>query len=151
MKHSFFMLVPAHACAGAERFGNSRNSGKRAESQLESPGNVSRTVFVHQCERLFVAETELARALVIGDVASSSLRSQPFADITFIRAGPGGKLRGAHRTFGQSLIQSQLFSNYDHAGVDRGSKVTHKLPDESIQLICIDCHLNSPFRFVPSF
>ena len=48
MKHSFIVLVPAHACAGAEGLGNPGNGRQRTESQLEGPGKIGRTVFVGQ-------------------------------------------------------------------------------------------------------
>ena len=67
------MLVPAHACAGAKGLGNPRNSGKRAESQLEGPGNVGGTIYVRQHKSLLFAQTELACLFVIGKVAAGGL------------------------------------------------------------------------------
>src|SRR3984885_16031398 len=73
MKHIFIMLIPTHACAGSEGFGNPGNCGQRAEGQLEGAGKISGTVFVRQGKCLLLAQTELASLLVIGDVAAGSL------------------------------------------------------------------------------
>src|ERR1700693_2490736 len=73
MKHTFIMLIPAHACAGSEGLGNPGNCGQRAEGQLEGAGKISGTVFVRQRKCLLFAQTEFASLLVIGDVAAGSL------------------------------------------------------------------------------
>src|SRR5579862_434279 len=73
MKHIFIMLIPTHACAGSESFGNPGNCGQRAEGQLEGARKISWTVFVRQRKCLFFAQTELASLLAIGDIAPCSL------------------------------------------------------------------------------
>src|ERR1700721_538879 len=72
MKHIFIMLIPTHAFAGSEDFGNPGNCGQRAEGQLEGARKISWTIFVGQRKCLLFAETELASLLVIGDVAPCS-------------------------------------------------------------------------------
>jgi hypothetical protein len=54
--------------------------------------------------------------------------------MTFLCFGPGSKLGGVQGTFGESLVQSQLFSNHHHAGVDRGSQIPTNCPTNTFSL-----------------
>src|SRR6516165_34860 len=146
MKHIFVVLMPAHACAAAEGFDNPWNRNQRAERQLEGARKVSWAVFVRQRKRLFFAQTELARLVVIRDVTASGLRGQPFADIPLICFGLGGKFGGVQGAFGESFVQPQLFANHHHARVHCGSQIPNELPYEHVQFVQVDCHSCSPLR-----
>ena len=91
MKDAIIMLMPAHAGAGAEGFGDAWNRGQRPQRQFKRSGQISGTVFLCQSEGLLFTQAELTGFCIVGDIAAGSLRSQPLAQVALIGAGLRGK------------------------------------------------------------
>src|SRR4051812_28770905 len=135
MKHAVNMLVPSHSSATAERFRDARNRSKRTESQLKCSGKIRGAVWIRQREGLFFAESKLLGVFVVGDVAASSLRSEPFTQISLICLSGFGELSRAHGASGECLVESQFFTDDHHSAVHGGAKIGYELSDELIELI----------------
>ncbi len=58
VKDAVVVLVPAHAGAGAEGFGNARNRSQRSQREFERARQIGGTVFVGQSEGLLFAQAE---------------------------------------------------------------------------------------------
>ena len=99
---------------------------------MECSGNVGWTVFVRQRKGLLFAQTELARLFVIGDVATRGLGSEPFAHITLVGFGFCCEFGRGERSFRERFVQTKLFTNHDHTGVDGGSEIPYELTDEGV-------------------
>ena len=95
VKDAIHVFMPTHARAGAKRFRDPRDRRKRAQSQFKCAGQICGAVFRCQRESLFLSQAELLVLVIVGDVASCSLRSKPLAQIALVGLRFGGKLRGS--------------------------------------------------------
>src|SRR3954447_5808534 len=139
MEDAVNVFVPTHAGSGAKRVGDSWNRRKRAQSQLKRSWQICGTVLVRQRECLFFTKAELVVLLVVGDVASCSLRRQPLAQIALIGLRLSSKLCRAHRVLGNGFVEPQLLPDHDHTGMNCGPEIGHKLTDKGVQFVHINC------------
>src|SRR5580693_43355 len=128
MKHTLLVLTPAHPGARTECLCDARDCGQRSQRKFKRSGQISRTIFIRQGERLLFGHPELLSLCVVSDVTARCLRRQPLAYVTLVGTRYGRQLRGCEWAGSQSLVETKAFSDHDHTGVNGSSEIVHKLP-----------------------
>jgi hypothetical protein len=99
---------------------------------------MSGRILVGKRERLLFRKAELVGFLVVSNVATCGLRTQPFADVAFIGARLCGQFSGSHWFSGQRFIKPQFLADYHHARVYSRAKIADEAAKEGIQFFHVN-------------
>jgi hypothetical protein len=141
MENCIRVLVPTHSRSGTEGLGNSGHRRQRAQRQFKRAGYVCRAILHRESERLLGGEAEFPCFLVEGDVAAGGLRCEPLAKISLVGFRFYGELGGGHRSRSKRFVETELFTDHDHARVHCRSEIAYELADKRVQLIHIQSRL----------
>ncbi len=135
------MLVPAHASAGAEGFGDPRFGPQRAQGQHEGARCVNAAVWVGQRERLLFGHRVGVGRRVEFDVTACCLAAQPLGHVARVCVGSCRELLASRRFIRECLVESEPVPD-DHASRSHGrAQVADESVDEIHELVLVDGHL----------
>src|SRR5262249_27860801 len=138
------VLAPFHTFAGAEILERPRLDVKEILHDGVGARQIHRTLRVGKTERLFRAQRELARRLVVLLVAAGRLVGEPLAHVALVRRGALRQLLRSERALRELAIQAELIADEDEHRTDRRTEVAYCLAEERVEPGFVEGHVDLP-------